>query len=248
MLRKIICLLLLITSFTLASRAQFSKGMRMAGAVFGSAFFNSGKYEYTVPSPTTGSKVHTNTFGVSVSPNYGWFISDKTVVGFQFSAGYKYDKLLEADENDVTFHKNISKNYSVSLGGFARNYFSATGSFLPFAQASVAAGIGSSDHSGFEYNSSPLYKDEFKGQGSGDFLLSGGISIGATKMINPHIGLDIVAGYNYTYNKSKYKTTTLRDAGLDGTIDETATGEVDTKFTNHGLTLGVGLQIFLDKK
>jgi hypothetical protein len=232
----------------MSARAQFSKGMRMTGATIGSAFFNSGKYEYTVPPPTSGSIAHTNTLGVSFTPNYGWFLSDQSGVGVLFTASYKYDKLLEADANDVTFHKNITKSLALSLGGFARHYFNATGSFLPFGQATVSAGFGSSKHDGFRYSATPLYKDIFNGESSGDFLVNGGLAVGATKMINAHVGLDIVAGYNYTFNKSKYKTTTQRDVDINGSIDETEQGDVDTKFTNHGFTLGVGLQIFLEKR
>lgn len=248
MYRQFICFLLVITAFILNSQAQFSKGMRMSGATLGSAFFNSGKYDYTVPPPTIGSSVHTNSLGISLSPNYGWFISGQTVIGVQFTPAYKYDKFIESDANNVSFHKNISKSFIISLGGFARNYFPVTGNFIPFAQASLAAGMGSSNHEGFEYNASPLYKDVFEGKSSGDFLVNGGISLGVTKMLNQHIGLDIIAGYNYIYNKSQYKTTTQRDTDIDGTIDETLTGDVETKFTNHGFTVGIGLQIFLDKR
>jgi hypothetical protein len=133
-------------------------------------------------------------------------------------------------------------------GAFARNYFKTTGRFLPFGQAGFNVGIGSSDHEGFSYNSSPLYKDSFKGKSSGDFYASAGLSMGLTKMLNEHVGLDIIAGYLYSYNKTGYNTTVRRDVDIDGSIDETSTSDVTTKYTNHGFSIGVGLQVFLGKK
>jgi hypothetical protein len=67
-------------------------------------------------------------------------------------------------------------------------------------------------------------------------------------MINDHTGLDIYVGYNYGYNKHTFTKTTLRDNGVDGTIDETLKNETTTKFTSHGFLVGVGFQIFLRKK
>jgi hypothetical protein len=248
MRRKFLCFLLIITVFSVSLQAQFSKGMRMVGATIGSAFFNSGKYTYTVPPPTIGSSESTNSLGISLSPGYGWFISDQTVVGALFSAGYRYDKDLKSDANNITYYKNEYKKFSLLAGGFVRNYFQAGGNFHPFAQVSVTAGFGSSNHEGFNYNNSPLYKETFDGKSSGDFSVNGGISAGITKMLNKHVGLDIIAGYVYSYNKNKYKTNLDRDIDIDGTIDETEQGDLTTKYTNHGFSIGVGFQVFLGKK
>jgi hypothetical protein len=240
--------LLLISISITPVNAQFSKGMRMAGATIGGAFFNSGNYDYTVPAPTIGYSASTNSLGVNLSPDYGWFISDQTVVGAQLLFGYKYDKELRSDPNNVTFYKNTGHSLNVGIGGFVRNYFSSTGNLHPFAQAGVQAGIGSSENEGFSYNNSPLYKNVFKGKSSGDFSANGSIILGVTKMINTHVGLDITAGYTYTYAKNKYKTNTSTDLGIDGTIDENSVSDITSKFTNHGFAIGVGLQIFLDRK
>jgi hypothetical protein len=43
-------------------------------------------------------------------------------------------------------------------------------------------------------------------------------------------------------------TTTLRDNQIDGTIDETGKNETTTKFTNHKFMLGLGFQVFLEKR
>jgi opacity protein-like surface antigen len=231
--RKFICFLLIITAFNMPLSAQFSKGMRMAGASIGTMFFNSGKYTYTVPLPTTGYTESTNSIGLSLTPGFGWFISGQTVIGAQLQAGYRYDKNIKADENNVTF---------------LRNYFTSSGKFLPFGQVSLLAGIGSASHQGFDYSLTPLFKDDFDGESSGDFYANAGITIGLTKMLNPHVGLDITAGYLYSYNKQEYKTIVKRDVDIDGSIDETATSQLTTKYTNHGFTIGVGFQVFFGGK
>lgn len=239
-------LLVLLIAFQ-ASNAQFSKGMRMSGATIGTAFFNSGTAEYSVPAPTTGYTVNTNSLGVNLSPQFGWFLTDKIVIGGLLTGGYKYDKTLRSDANNVTNYKNVINSFSLSLGAFARNYFSISGGFIPFAQVSVSAGFGSSNHEGYSYNATPLYKDVFKGKSSGDFLFNGGLAVGATKMINSHVGLDFTAGYTYSINNYKYKTNTDRDADINGTIDEKPVSDLTVKSRNHGFALGVGFQVFFGK-
>lgn len=249
MQRKITCFLFIIIVLRLPLSAQFSKGDRMLGGTIGGAFFNSGKYTYTPLAPVNGNTESTNSLGFNLSPSFGWFISDKTVIGGQITAGYRYDKNLKADEYDVTYYKNTSKRLSFLAGAFARNYFSALGSVLPFGQLSFNVGFGSANNEGFFYSSSPvLYKQTFKGESSGDFVANTGLSLGITKMLNDNIGLDISAGYLYSYNKNSYKTTILTDVDINGTIDETSVSDLTTKYTNHGFTIGVGLQIFLGRK
>src|SRR5690242_12473749 len=107
MSRFFACFLFALFTASVSSNAQFSKGMRMAGASIGTAFFNSGKTDYAVPAPTSGYTINTNTLGVTLSPSFGWFITDNIVVGGQLSGGYKYDKTLKSDESDVTYYKNV---------------------------------------------------------------------------------------------------------------------------------------------
>lgn len=244
---KFCWILLIIMALGQPLSAQFAKGTRMVGATIGSAFFNSGKYTYTVPPPTQGSSESVNSLSVSFGPSMGWFISDKTAIGAHLNVAYRYDKDIKADANNVTYFRSIAKKLSLLAGGFVRNYFSNSGNFLPFGQISLAAGIGSSNHDGFNYGNSPVFKEVFKGKSSSDFTANVGILIGLTKMFNTHIGLDLTAGYQYSYNKTAYKTTSNRDIDIDGSIDETTISDITTKYTNHGFTIGVGLQIFLGK-
>lgn len=248
MFRIAICFLLIMIVFFTPSPAQFNKGMKMAGASIGSAFFNSGEYSYSYPAPTNGYTSNTNSLGFNLSPNMGWFVSEKTALGVRLLFGYKYDKLLNSDLNNVTYYKNVNEDFSISLGGFARNYFTSSGSFLPFGQASFNAGIGTFKTEGYNYNNSPLSKEVFKGKSSEDFLADAGLSFGVTKMLNPHTGLDIYAGYTFSYSKTIFRTNTSTDINIDGTIDATGILDQTRKVTTHNFILGAGLQIFLAGK
>lgn len=243
-----IAVLIPILALFLASpvMAQFTKGMRMPGITLGSAFFNSGNTEFTPTSPnTSGYTSKTNAGGFSLSPSLGWFVTNDMVVGGQLIAAYNYDKNID-EQNNVTFRKNVYKTFNAGLGAFVRKYILTSGSFIPFGQVNIAGGTGSSSSNGFMYATN--YKETYDGKSSGDVFANAGINLGLTKMLNDHAGIDIYAGYLYSYNKSKFKTTTQRDIDFNGSIDEEGVEETTTKKTNHGFTIGIGFQLFLGKR
>jgi len=243
MQRKIIPFILLLVIST-SLNAQFRKGMRMVGATIGNSFFNSGKSDYSYPPPTTGYTSNSNNFGVTLNPSMGWFISDNTVVGALLNAGYTHQKVFN-ESAGTTYKKDIFNSFNIGIGGFARNYFKSSGSFMPFGQFNLNFGIGSTSNNGFYFINND--KSTYDGKSSGDFYLNTGIALGLTKMLNEHTGLDFFAGYTYSYNKKDMKTTTLTDLGNNGSVDQTAVAEPALKFTNHGVNIGVGFQIFLSK-
>ncbi len=226
--------------------AQFSKGMRMPGLTVGNIFFNSGTTDYTSSSPNTaGYTSSINKGGFTLSPGMGWFVADDLVVGAQLIAGYTYDKNID-DQNNVTFRKNIYRSFNGGIGAFARKYFLTAKSFIPFAQASIAGGTGSSKSEGFLYATN--YKETYTGKSSGDFFANAGAQLGVTKMLSDHAGIDISAGYLYSYTKNTFKNSVARDIDFNGSIDETGTEEITTKKNNHGFMLSVGFQVFLGKR
>jgi hypothetical protein len=225
--------------------AQIKKGTRMASATVGSVFANAGKSDYSdavIPGTYTSND---NSFGINLNPSLGWFISDNTAVGALLTLGYRHQKVFD-ESGGSTFRKNTADFFNFGIGGFARNYFSSQGNMKPFAQFSMSFGTGTSRNEGFFFSGND--KSSFDGKSSGDFFANAGLSAGFTKMLNPHTGLDFFLGYNFSYNKNTYKTTTLLDQGNNGTVDQTAVSEPITKFTNHGFLLGLGFQVFLDAR
>jgi len=240
----IILSMLLITNV----KAQFTKGTRMAGASVASIFFNSGTSDQTVTfiGNTTGKVTG---YGASITPSLGWFVSENTAVGFSLTAN-PFGEKITFEENGSTFQKDKSTNFNVGLGGFARNYFRSSGSMLPFGQFSFDAGISSRKTDGFFYGGSvpAVYKKTYDGKSSGGFFADMFLTLGVTKMVSHYTGLDLYLGYNFAYNKNTMNTTTRRDDLNDGSIDETSKNETVTKYTNHKFILGLGFQVFLEKR
>jgi outer membrane protein W len=229
---------------TVAVSAQFKKGTRMVGATIGNIFVNSGNSDVSYPNATQGYTSNSTSFGLSLNPSIGWFINERTVIGATLAVNPTKNKTT-FENGGNTFQKDESTAFNIGIGAFARNYFSTSSSFMPFGQAGFNVGISTQKTNGFFIAASNAYKSTYDGKSSGGSFANAALSIGMTKLLNPHIGLDIYAGYNFSYTKNKYKTTTLRDDLNNGSIDLTSISEPESEFTNHGFMVGVGLQIFL---
>lgn len=229
---------------------QFKKGMRMAGADIGSIFFNSGTADVSYPSPTTGYTSKTTSFGLSIAPSMGFFISENLAIGVTSNINPTSSKTsYEASGN--TYQEDKSSVFNIGIGAFARNYFaSGSSSFKPFGQLSINMGVSSQHTEGFFYGGSGVnaYKQTYDGKSSGGSFINATVSLGMTKMLNAHTGLDFFAGYTFSHNNSSYKTVTKRDDGNNGSIDVTFENNPTTNFSNHGVMLGVGFQVFLEPR
>jgi hypothetical protein len=231
------------------SNAQFKKGMRMAGTTLGTIFYNSGTAEVSFPAPTTGFTSRTTSWGVNLSPSLGWFLNEHTVAGAAISINPSGSKNTR-EASGSTYLKNKVGTFNVGAGGFVRNYF-GTSAFLPFVHAGINLGISNQNIEGFSYGTDALgvpFKQTYDGKSSGGFFANATIGLGLTKLLTPNTGLDISAGYSYSYNKNVLKTTYNTDINNDGSIDETSPSEQTTKFTNHGFMINVGFQVFLEKR
>jgi hypothetical protein len=218
----------------------------MVGTTIGTVFFNSAKTDYSYPAPTVGYSYNVNSFGINLTPQYGWFITDKVVIGAEFILKYDHQKAFDKDgSTGNTFKEDISSNFDIGIGGFARDYFSTSGSLYPFGQVSVNFGLSSGKSNGFYFVGAD--KNTYNGQSSGDLFANAGVSFGFTKMVNKHAGLEVFIGYNYSYNKNNFKTTTLTDLGNNGSVDQTSISNPTSKYTNNGVSAGLGFQIFLDR-
>ena len=246
MVQRIFSTIILLLLINITTNAQFKKGMRMVGATVGSIFFNSAKSDYSYPPPTTGYISNSDNFGITLNPSMGWFVSNNTAIDALLNFGYTHQKTFAKAANGNIFNRDVSNSFNIGIGGFARNYFKSSGTMMPFGQFNLNGGIGSTSNNGFYFTGND--KSTYDGKSSGDFFLNTGVELGFTKMLNEHTGLDFFVGYTYSYNKRTYRTTTLTDLGNNGSIDQTAISEPTFTYTNHGVILGVGFQIFLDKR
>lgn len=228
--------------------AQFKKGEKMVGGSVGSMVFNNGSADINVAQIGT-NKSKTSGYNISINPTLGWFISDNTAVGASVNINPSSNKTSYA-QNSSTYQSDKVTNFNVGLGGFARHYFSATKSLLPYGQLGVNFGVSNLKTEGFFYGGSgpTAYKSTYTGKSTGGMYLNTSVQVGVTKMLAAHTGLDFYLGYNYSYNSNTFNRTNLRDDGNDGTIDSRSENQTTTKFTNHGFMIGVGFQIFLATK
>jgi hypothetical protein len=228
---------------------QFKKGDKMVGASVASIFLNSGGADVSFPQQIRGYSSKTSSYGLRIEPSFGWFITEKTVIGVTLNINPSGQKVRYEDLG-TTFQEDKSSSFNLGLGGFLRNYFGAGNSFMPFGQFGFNAGINSSTIDGFKYYDATIdYKLSYDGKSSGGFFANATLQFGLTKMMGESTGLDIYLGYNYSYNKNTFKTTTLSDnAPYDGKPETTSTNEPTTKFTQHGLIAGLGFQVFLRGK
>ena len=246
---KKIFFLLILSFTTVALNAQFKKGDKMAGATVGSFVFNSGSSDITVAIIGSNKSI-SKSYNLTIAPLLGCFISDKTVAGATLTINPNGQKTA-VEQNGSTYRSDKFNGFNIGAGGFVRNYFiSNNNSLLPFGQVSLNTGINNQKTEGFFYGGSgtSAYKITYTGNSSGGFFMNAAFSAGFTKMMGENAGLDFYAGYNYSYNKSTFKKTTLRDDMINGTIDERGENETTIKTTNHGFILGVGFQFFLKGK
>jgi hypothetical protein len=249
MLKSFSFFILIVLCFSFTASSQLKKGTRMVGVTIGSIFYNNGNADISFPAPTQGYSYKTTSFGAAIAPSMGWFISDNTVIGAMLNINPVWLKNTY-EFSGTTYRKDESNTFNLGIGGGVRNYFNNSSTYKPFGQLNINFGISSQNTEGFFYGGSGpgVYKETYDGKSSGGFFTNAALALGFTKMLNAHTGLDLYAGYNYSYSKNTLKTTTLTDAGINGSIDQTAVSEPTTKFTSHGFVLGLGFQIFLEAR
>ncbi len=226
--------------------AQFKKGDKMLGASVGTIFFNNGNTDVSTSILT--STTSSDNFGISFNPSLGWFIDDNIAVGLIPAIAFNKQKTLGKSGGN-TFLKDETSRFNVTVGGFARYYFNGENpKTMFFGQYDLSAGLGGSKTEGFQYETNGVYVDRYTQKSSGDFLVNTGLSLGVSKFLAAKTALDFYIGYKFSYIKSNPKGTFFRDYLDPNTGDVTQKPDYDQKFTGHNLVLGVGFQIFLDKK
>jgi hypothetical protein len=246
MLRKlsVVVIGLLITA---AINAQFRRGDKMVGASIGTVFFNHSNTDLSTS--LLVSSTSNDNYGINFNPSLGWFVSDNIAIGIMPTVGYSKQKILGKTPTGNTFIKDESNRFNVGIGGFARYYLPGENTKARFfGQYDLSVSLGGSKRDGFEYERNGIYVDRYDYKSSGDFFANTGISLGVSKFLSNKTALDIYFGYKLSYIKSNTTGNFSRDYTNPATADETERPDYVQKLTGHNLTLGVGFQIFLDKK
>ncbi len=245
---KKVLLALLLCPVVCVCNAQFKKGDKMAGASVASFVFNSGSSDITVESVGSNT-AKTKGYSINISPSLGWFLNENTVAGFTLSLNPGSDK-TSYQQNGSTYQNDKASKYNIGAGGFVRSFFGDSKTLKPFAQASINAGASSLKTDGFFYynTGNPLYKQTYDGKSSGGFFLNAALTGGFTKMIGEYTGLDFYLGYNFSVNNYTFKKTTLYYTSANDNNPTKGINNTTTKFTNNGVIVGIGFQVFIRGK
>jgi hypothetical protein len=241
----IITTLLLVAGTT--SMAQRKAGSKMIGTAIGSTTYTTGTSAYEYPTPSSNSTYDSKTFSISLYPNIGWFLNENVVVGGRLEVGFSsgsYKSWYGGGSPSTT--KSHGTNFGI--GPWARFYLGdAKSSVWPYVQVSggIGTGISRSTSNQRHDTGNPItsYNYESKGSYPGSFNWNAGADLGITKMLNPHVGLDLSVSFTHYYNKSGNKSDATYK--YDGGAVSTSTYEYDYKNTSNPVGIKAGVVIIL---
>jgi hypothetical protein len=93
-----------------------------------------------------------------------------------------------------------------------------------------------------------VYVDRYSYKSSGDLFANAGLSAGISRFVSARTAIDFYVGYKFAYTSSHTTGTFSRDYSDPTTGDLSLKPDYDEKFTNHGVMLGIGFQVFIEKK
>lgn len=230
-------LILCMAAFTsmVAVLAQNKKGNHLVGVSIGSGNFSSSKYDYVYSSTTTTYDGDSKSFNIGISPDIGWYLTDRFVLGTSLNLYYYTNKYNSGNSSTTVTSKSSSNGLSFSIGPTARMYLGKMNSKgMPYVSLMTGLSFYPSDN-GEASNSSNTYHYTYKTKNY--FSWNIGPRVGYEHFFNERIGLHYYIGYNY--NKYKYKYD------YDYTV-----GGTDYSYTynshSSNVAFGVGLQIHMD--
>ncbi len=240
---KYLLVLPLILAAAIAS-AQLSKGVRMIGSSIATSFIGTGETRYTYPDPSSNYITKQNQSNFNLTPSFGIFLTDQLAGGVQLIAGYSsFIIWRESLVNGNTYVRDENRNTDYGAGVYLRYYFKNSGKLLPFMQVQGNAGSGKTKTEGFYEIVN--YRYNYEGASSKKFFYNAGLNAGVTKMINATVGIDATLGYSFSSNKF----TTITDYRIvDNGTNLSSKNQVEQHFKGNGLNIGIGVQVFLQKR
>jgi hypothetical protein len=218
-----------------AVQAQNKKGNWLAGVSIGSGGYTSSENEYSYsnsPILYTGDSKY---FSIGISPEFGYYFTDRLVVGASIGLSYNNSESNSANSATVVTSSSESNSFYFSAGPFARLYVGKMNNKgMPYVQLNTGLAFYPSDN-GEAYNSTDTYHYTYKTKNY--FTWNAGPRIGYEHFFNESVGLHYYIGYSYSKSKYRYDYD-FTQGGTDYSYDY----ETDS----HNVNFGVGLQIHLD--
>jgi hypothetical protein len=225
--------------------AQLKKGNMLVETSLGNISINKNKTEYKSPTAVTSTYKY-NTFGITLSPRVGFFLSDNFVLGTELYISFYNSK--EDDFNGVGVKTGDYKFNSTTIGlsPFARFYFPGKNPKSVFyGQLSGGFNVDISRNSeSISYNPLGAVTSKFKyNYTKKPANFGGNVKVGWNRFLTESIALNMDLGYEIRRNT---QTSTYTQTPAVGP----ATTSTSSKYTSDrsGVVWGLGFTMFLPCK
>jgi hypothetical protein len=236
---------LLVGTCSIHTQAQLKKGNMLVETSLGNITVNSGKTKYESPTAVTSS-YKTNTFGITLSPRVGFFLSDNFVLGTELKIDIYNSK--EDDFNGAGVKSSDSKFSETSIGltPFARLYFPGKNPKSVFyGQLSAGFNVDVSRKQDYVYyNALGAITSKFKyNYEKKPFSYAGDARVGWNRFLTESIALNMDLGYEFRRNT---QTSTYTQTPTIGP----ATTSTSSKYTydRSGVIWNLGFSMFIPCK
>ncbi len=236
---------LALLSVTPADAQQLKKGNMLVETSLGDISINKGKTKYESPTAVT-SRYETNSFGITLSPRVGFFLSDNFVLGTEL-----YISLYNSSDDDfnaagVKTSDSKYKNTNIGLSPFARFYFPGKNPKSVFyGQLNAGFNVDISLKRDYVYyNALGAITSKFKyNYEKKPFNFRGDVKVGWNRFLTESIALNMDLGYGFSKNT---QTSTYTNTPTVGP----ATTSTSSKYTydRSGVVWGLGFTMFIPCK
>jgi hypothetical protein len=225
---------MIIIAISIQVFAQNKKGNMIVGTNFGIVQYSTGTTESSNSLSSNVSKNKGNSFYLSVNPNIGFYLNDKTVLGGGITLAPYTSKNDNTSTGTATTTTTKTTYFYVGIGPYLREYLGTNNDKgMPFVQ--LNAGI--NFYPGYKNtysNSTNTFAYTYKYSGYTNWML--GAQVGYEHFLNNIIGLIYSIGYSYYNYNYDYNV----DYTIGGT-DYTGTSKGNTSYINVNIGLNVHL-------
>jgi Outer membrane protein beta-barrel domain len=234
-----------LLSVTPAEAQQLKKGNMLVETSMGDININTGKTKYESPTNVT-SRYNSKSFGITLSPRVGFFLSDNFVLGTEVNISLYNSNEDDFNSTGVKTSDSKFRSTSIGLSPFARLYFPGKNPRSVF-YGQLSAGFNtdvSRKQDYVYYNALGAITNKFKYNYSKKPSNYGGnVKVGWNRFLTESIALNMDLGYEFRRNT---QTSTYTNTPAVGP----ATTSTSSKYTYNrsGVVWGLGFTMFIPCK
>lgn len=226
--------------------AQIKKGSTLVESSFGNISFskNSSKNEFK---SVISSQSESNYFSFTLYPRFGYFLSDKLVVGGELDFYYSRSLYEYTDKDGYKTSEYRYLTSTVGLLPLARYYFLNLneGKLFLYGQLSGGYSVDLNNKSdGTYYDKAGAITGTSEYDYTKDYSVWSGMGIvGANYFIADNVALNFGLGYQYRKTNQAYRYLSTDAAGV-----ATITDEYENSYITRGINWSMGFTMFIPSK